>query len=167
MPNVLTRLFGGRVAVHLAAKYPELVRGLVLTGVPLLRLQAPPKASLGYRLFKRLAALGLVSKARLEAERRKRGSADYNAAQGIVRDIFVTLVNEDYREVMARVNVPVRMVWGENDTSAPADAGLAASKLIPDARFRVVDGAGHLLEGHLETAVRHDLLELLLEIDPQ
>jgi len=164
---IVAHSFGGRVAVHLAAKYPELVRGLVLTGVPLLRLQAPPKASLGYRLFKRLAALGLVSKARLEAERRKRGSADYNAAQGIVRDIFVTLVNEDYREVMARVNVPVRMVWGENDTSAPADAGLAASKLIPDARFRVVDGAGHLLEGHLETAVRHDLLELLLEIDPQ
>jgi len=164
---IVAHSFGGRVAVHVAAQYPELVRGLVLTGVPLLRLQAPPKAALGYRMLKRLAALGLVSKARLDAERRKRGSADYNAAQGIVRDIFVKVVNEDYRDAMARVTVPVRMVWGESDTSAPADAGLAASKLIPDARFRVVPGAGHLLEGSLETAVRHDLLELLLEVDSQ
>ena len=164
---ILAHSFGGRVAVHVAAKYPELVRGIVLTGVPLLRLQAPPKPSLGFRVLKRLAALGVVPQARFEAERRKRGSADYNAAQGIVRDIFVTLVNEDYRDVMSRVTVPVRMVWGENDTSAPADAGLAASELIPDARFRVVEGAGHLLDGHLETAVRHDLLELLLEVDPQ
>jgi len=164
---IVAHSFGGRVAVHLAAKYPELVSGIVLTGVPLLRLQAPPKAPFTYRVLKRLAALGLIPQARFEAERRKRGSADYNAAQGVVRDIFVTVVNEDYRDAMSRVTVPVRMVWGENDTSAPADAGLAASELIPDARFRTVDGGGHLLEGNLETAVRHDLLELLLEVNPQ
>lgn len=158
---ILAHSFGGRVAVHLAATYPELVRGILLTGVPLVRLQSAPKASLGFRVVKRLAAMGLVSQARLDAERRKRGSADYNAAQGIVRDIFVTLVNEDYRDVMARVAAPVRMVWGENDTSAPADAGLAASKLIPGATFRVVPGAGHLLDGALVPAVRQELLALL------
>lgn len=158
---IVAHSFGGRVAVHLAAKYPELVRGLVLTGVPLLRLHAAPAASFGFRALKKLASLGLVSQKRLDAERRKRGSADYNAAQGIVRDIFVTLVNEDYRDVMARIHTPVRMVWGENDTSAPADAGLAASQLIPNATFRVVAGGGHLLEGGVATAVREELLTLL------
>jgi pimeloyl-ACP methyl ester carboxylesterase len=158
---IVAHSFGGRVAVHLAAKYPELVRGLVLTGVPLVRLQAAPAASFGFRALKKLAALGLVSQKRLDAERRKRGSADYNAAQGIVRDIFVTLVNEDYRNVMARIQAPVRMVWGENDTSAPADAGLAASKLIPGATFRVVSGGGHLLDGAVANAVREELLTLL------
>ena len=160
---VLAHSFGGRVAVHLAANHPELVRGLVLTGVPLLRLQAAPPPPLGFRLLKRLAALGLVSQARLEAERRKRGSADYNAAQGVVRDIFVRLVNEDYRDALSRLTVPVRMVWGERDTSAPADAGLAASRLINGARFRVVPGAGHLLEGDLTIAVREELLALIEE----
>lgn len=155
--------FGGRVAVHLAANHPELVRGLVLTGVPLLRLQAAPRQPLGFRVLRRLASLGLVSQQRLEAARRTRGSADYNAAQGIVRDIFVRLVNEDYRETLARVTVPVRMVWGEHDSSAPADAGLAASRLIAGSRFRVVPGAGHLLEGALTTAVRDDLFALIEE----
>jgi pimeloyl-ACP methyl ester carboxylesterase len=162
---ILAHSFGGRVAVHLAARYPELVTGIVLTGVPLLRLQAAPKAALGFRVIKRLAALGLVSQTRLEAERRKRGSADYNAAQGIVREIFVKVVNEDYRDAMARVTVPVRMVWGENDTSAPADAGLAASKLIPGATFRTVAGAGHLLDGDLEREVRAELLTLLKDVN--
>jgi pimeloyl-ACP methyl ester carboxylesterase len=160
---VVAHSFGGRVAVHLAAKHPELVRGLVLTGVPLLRLQTAPKAPLGFRVLKRLAALGLVSQKRLEAERRKRGSSDYNAASGVVRDIFVKLVNEDYRDVLATITVPVRMVWGQDDNQAPADAGEAASRLIAGARFRTVPGGGHLLEGALKDAVREELLAMISE----
>lgn len=158
---VVAHSFGGRVAVHLAQRHPELVRSLVLTGVPLLKLTKPAKPALGFRVLKALAKVGLVSKARMEAERHKRGSADYRAAQGVVRDIFVRLVNEDYREQLAAITVPVRMVWGENDTSAPADAGEAASRLIANASFRVVPGAGHLLEGDLVAAVREELLEAL------
>jgi pimeloyl-ACP methyl ester carboxylesterase len=55
-------------------------------------------------------------------------------------------------------------VWGENDTSAPADAGLAASKLVPGATFTVVPGGGHLLDGAVETEVRSELLALLAEV---
>ncbi|MGV8884304.1 MAG: alpha/beta fold hydrolase [Microbacteriaceae bacterium] len=160
---IVAHSFGGRVAVNLAAKHPELVRGLVLTGVPLMRLTAAPKAAFGFRVLKRLVSLGLVSKKRLEAERRKRGSVDYNATQGVMRDIFVKVVNEDYRAAMAALKVPVRMVWGENDTSAPADAGKAASKLIEGATFRVVAGAGHLLDGDLRSAVREELVTIMEE----
>ncbi len=160
---VVAHSFGGRVAVHLAAKHPELVRGLVLTGVPLLRLQSAPKAPIGFRVLKRLAALGLISQKRLEAERRKRGSSDYNAAQGVVRDIFVTLVNEDYRDVLAQITVPVRMVWGQDDNQAPVDAAEVASRLIAGATFRVVPGGGHLLEGALRDAVREELLVMIKE----
>jgi pimeloyl-ACP methyl ester carboxylesterase len=163
---IVAHSFGGRVAVNLAAKYPELVRGLVLTGVPLLRLTSAPKASLGFRVMKRLASLGLVSQKRLEAERRKRGSADYNAAHGVVREIFVKVVNENYDAPMAALTVPVRMVWGEHDTSAPTDAGRVASERIPGATFRVVPGAAHLLEGDLRTAVREELDILIEETRP-
>ena len=163
---VVAHSFGGRVAVHLAARHPELVRGLVLTGVPLVRLQAAPTPSFGFRVLKRLASVGLVSQKRMDAERRKRGSSDYNAAQGVVRDIFVTLVNEDYRDQLAAITVPVRMVWGQNDASAPADAGEAASQLITGARFRIVPGAAHLLEGDLVAEVRSELLTLISEVTP-
>jgi len=156
--------FGGRVVVHLAAKYPELVRGIVLTGVPLLRLKAAPKPKLGFRIVRSLAKAGVVPKSVLEKQRQKNGSADYRAANGIMREIFVRVVNETYADQLARISSPVRMVWGENDTSAPADAGLAASELIPNATFRVVPGAGHLMEGDLRTAVREELELITAEV---
>lgn len=156
--------FGGRVAVRLAAKHPELVAGIVLTGVPLMRLKAAPKASASYRLVRWLARRGLVPQKTLEAQRHKHGSADYRAAQGVMRDIMVRVVPETYDADLARITAPVRMVWGGNDTAAPADAGLAASKLVTGAKFRVVPGAGHLLEGELRDAVREELLQLIEEV---
>ena len=155
--------FGGRVAVRLAARYPELVAGLVLTGVPLVRLTAAPTPALGFRIVRSLSRAGLVPASVLEAQRRKHGSADYLAAQGVMRDILVRVVGETYADDLARVGAPVRMVWGELDTAAPADAGLAASRIIPNATFRVVAGAGHLLEGPLKAAVREELLALVEE----
>jgi pimeloyl-ACP methyl ester carboxylesterase len=156
--------FGGRVAVRLAAEHPELVKGLVLTGVPLLRLQAAPKSPVAYRLVRWLAKRGLVSQKTLDAQRQKYGSADYRAAQGVMRDVMVTVVGEDYRDDLARITAPVRMVWGEHDTAAPTDAGRAASELVAGARFRVVPGAAHLLEGDLAVAVREELLTLIEEV---
>jgi pimeloyl-ACP methyl ester carboxylesterase len=156
--------FGGRVAVRLAAKYPQYVSGLVLTGVPLVRLTAAPTPALSFRIVRSLAKKGLLPTSVLEKQRQKRGSADYLAAQGVMRDILVRVVGENYDDDLARITAPVRMVWGENDTAAPADAGLAASQLISGARFRTVAGAGHLMEGALRDAVRAELLELSTEI---
>jgi pimeloyl-ACP methyl ester carboxylesterase len=156
--------FGGRVAVRLAAKYPQYVKGIVLTGVPLLRFTAAPKPALSFRVVRSLAKKGLLPESVLEKQRQKRGSADYLAAQGVMRDILVRVVGEDYRDDLARITAPVRMVWGEDDTAAPADAGLAASQLVSHSAFRVVPGAGHLIEGDLRPAVREELLTLLDEV---
>jgi len=160
---VVGHSFGGRVAVHLAQRHPHLVKGIVLTGVPLVRLKAAPAPALGFRIVRSLAKAGIVPKAVLESQRRKHGSADYLAAQGVMRDILVRVVGESYAEQLAAIRVPVRMVWGENDTAAPANAGEAASALIAGSRFRVVAGAGHLLEGPLSIAVREELLALISE----
>jgi pimeloyl-ACP methyl ester carboxylesterase len=158
--TIVGHSFGGRVAVRLAAKYPELVRALVLTGVPLLRLAPVSKPALSFRIVRALAKRGILSKDVLERQRRTHGSADYNAASGVMREILVKVVNEDYREDLARITAPVRMVWGENDTAAPTDAGRAAAELV-GASFTVVPGAAHLLEGALRDAVRKELLGVL------
>ncbi|WP_165067177.1 alpha/beta fold hydrolase [Marisediminicola senii] len=156
--------FGGRVAVRLAARHPHLVSGLVLTGVPLLRLGAAPKPAVSYRVVRALAKRRVLPQSMLEKARHTHGSADYRAAHGVMRDVMVKVVAEDYRDDLARVAVPTRMVWGELDTSAPADAAIAASTLIPGATFQSVPGAAHLLEGPLEIAVRDALRSLLAEV---
>jgi pimeloyl-ACP methyl ester carboxylesterase len=157
---VVGHSFGGRVAVRLAANYPNLVSALVLTGVPLVRLAPTSKPVLSYRLVRWLSSKRIVPASVLENQKRKHGSADYNAAQGVMRDILVKVVNENYDDDLARVTAPVHMVWGENDTAAPMPAGDAASRLIPNATFRSVPGAGHLLEGALRDELRAELLEV-------
>jgi pimeloyl-ACP methyl ester carboxylesterase len=155
--------FGGRVAVHLASKYPHLVSGLVLTGVPLVRLVAAPKPALSFRIARALNRAKIVPDSVMERQRRKHGSADYRNSNGVMRDVLVRTVRETYEPQLRGISAPTRMVWGENDTSAPADAGLAASKLMPDAAFRTVP-AGHLLDEPLRSAVRAELHALLKEV---
>jgi len=162
---IVAHSFGGRVAARLAAARPELVAGLVLTGVPLVKLHAPAAPPLGYRIARWANRRGLLSDARMDALRDRRGSSDYRAAQGVLRGIMVRVVNETYDDELAALagsTLPMRFVWGENDTQAPTDAGRVAAERA-GAPFRVVPGTGHLLEGDLELAVREELLGLLDE----
>lgn len=161
---ILGHSFGGRVAVRLAARHPELVSGLVLTGVPLLRPPATSKPKLQFRIVKALVARGILSEAALERQRRKHGSRDYVNSSGIMRGVMVRTVNEAYEADLAAIRVPVRMVWGDIDTEAPMPLGRNASGLIDGASFRVVEGGGHLLEGAVAAAVREELVELIAEV---
>lgn len=153
--------FGGRIAVRLAASRPELVSGLVLTGAPLVRLTAPSKPALSFRIVKALNRIGLIPDRLLEARRAQSGSADYNAAPGVMRDILVKTVNENYDADLARITVPTWLVWGEGDTAAPTAAGKVASERIRGARWTVVPGEAHLLTPKLGDAVRSAIEEAL------
>jgi pimeloyl-ACP methyl ester carboxylesterase len=136
---------GGRVAVCLAAQRPELVSGLVLAGVPLLRrTEQPGQPALAFRIARRLHRWHLVSDARMEAQRQRHGSADYANAQGVMRQVLVRMVGESYDDELARLACPVALVWGELDTAAPVDVARRAQELIPTpCTLDVVDGVGH------------------------
>ena len=137
--------FGGRVALHLAPLVPDRIERLVLTGVPLLDRQgraARPAAA--YRVGRRLHRLGLLGDERLEAMKAKYGSADYRAAQGVMRDVLVRILAEQYGDEMAAIGAPVDLVWGEHDTEAPLEAAERAKGLFPSARLLVLPGVGHL-----------------------
>ena len=158
---VLGHSFGGRIAVRLAARHPECVKAVVLTGVPLTRVSAKKKPAMAYRVGRALHTLRLLPESAMEALRQKYGSADYKAASGVMREILVKAVGEDYLSDAALVKAPVWMVWGELDGPAPLAAAERALAHFPRATLRVVAGAGHLLEGSLEEAVKtavHDAL---------
>ena len=139
---------GGRVAVCLAAERPELVSGLVLAGVPLLRLDPPGggrgRPALAFRVARRLNRWHLLPDARMEAMRQRYGSADYAAAQGVMRQVLVRMVGESYDDELARLRCPVALVWGARDTAAPVAVARRADTLIPTPHtLDVVDDATH------------------------
>lgn len=167
-PVIVGHSFGGRVAAHLAATSPGLIRGVVFTGAPLLRA-APTgaKSPLGYRLVKALAGRGMIPAARLEAARKKHGSADYLAAQGVMREVLVKAVNEDYSPqlaLMAAAAVPVRFVCGEGDTAAPVTMSRRAAELAGAPPPTVLPGSAHLLDPALSSALHAAIVELLAPV---
>lgn len=138
--------FGGRVAVHVAARRPASVAGLVLCGVPLLhRTGRPAKPTAAFRAAKMLNRIGVVSDSRIETLRDKYGSDDYRATTGVMRDVFVRAVNESYEQPMGSITCPVELVWGDADTAAPAEIATRAETMLADARLTIVAEADHFL----------------------
>ena len=155
--------FGGRVAVHLALLVPDRIERLVLTGVPLLdregRRAGPPRS---FRLARRLHRMGLVGEERMEALRQRYGSPDYRAARGVMREVFVRLLAEQYDEQMAGAGCPVDLVWGDDDTEVPLEVAVRARPLFPSARLLVLPGVGHLTP----TEAPRELAEVVLGRPP-
>ena len=153
-PVVVGHSFGGRVAVCLAAKHPERVGPLVLTGVPLIRLETGRQPSPAYRLARWLNRVGVLSDERMEREKRRRGSDDYRAVSGVMRDILVKVVNETYEGQLMRISVSVQMLWGERDEEVPLSVAEAAQALIPDSSLEVLHGVGHFVPLEAPGALR-------------
>jgi pimeloyl-ACP methyl ester carboxylesterase len=160
---VVGHSFGGRVAVRLAARRPDAIGGLVLTGVPLYRRQGAPRgAGRLYRLARALHRRGLVSEARMERLRRRHGSADYAAASPTMRGVLVAAVNEEYDDALARLRCPVRLVWGADDGAAPVEvARRAAERLGGRAQLEVLEGHGHFVTHSAPAELRRAIDELL------
>jgi pimeloyl-ACP methyl ester carboxylesterase len=141
---VVGHSFGGRVALHLAAGRPDRVKALVLTGVPRLLPDDRPTPKFRFRLSRALRRAGLVSEDRMEAARRRYGSADYRNAEGVMRQVLVRTLAEDYEDQLAAIHCPVTLVWGDDDTAAPLAMARAAADRLPGATLTVCAGAGHL-----------------------
>jgi pimeloyl-ACP methyl ester carboxylesterase len=139
-PVVVGHSFGGRVAVCLAAAHPDRVGALVLTGVPLVRPAAARRPPARYRAVRALHRAGLVGEGRMERARMRYGSRDYRAASGVMRDVLVRAVNEDYEQQLRMIRCPVELVWGEADTEAPPEIAERALALLTDARLTLIPG---------------------------
>ncbi len=141
---VVGHSFGGRVAASLAADHGELVSGVVFMGAPLLRLAARSKPPLPYRLLRAMSRIGLAPESVLDRARSRYGSADYKAASGLMRDVLVKVVNEDYRDELSRLRCPVGFVWGETDRDAPPAIARQAAEIVAEpVLVDVLAGVGH------------------------
>jgi len=158
---VLGHSFGGRVALQLAVDRPEAVRALVLTAVPLLPGDHRRRAPAPYRLLRALRRAGLVSEARLEGARQRYGSADYRAAEGVMRAVLVKTLQERYDRQLAAVDCPVALVWGDDDTETPLSVAEGAVERLARATLTVCPGAGHLTPLSVPEVLRGALEEHL------
>lgn len=147
--TLLGHSFGGQVAAYLAAKHPELVEKLVLTGPALFR----PKKSIRRFVFGVIAKAGkwvfklpLLEKFDLMVKKllyRAAGSPDYGETAGIKRDIFKKIIRQDLTKELPKITATTLLVWGNNDTYVPVRDSKRAKALIRGAQLHIIEGGPH------------------------
>lgn len=141
---VVGHSFGGRIAVNLASLRPQYLNAIAVMGTPLFRAtSASAKIPAQLRLAKSLASRSLLSPERLDRIKSKYGSRDYRLASGIMRDVLVRVVNEDYSDLLGSIQVETKFIWGELDTAAPIEQAKLALTFVKGSSLAVVNGGDH------------------------
>ena len=162
--------FGGRIALKIASELSSnsldlgaQCVGVMISGVPLFRDNAASRAPLALRMLKAAVRLKVVPKSRLERYRNNHGSADYRRAEGVMRETFVKVVNEDYSNHLRGIErVPLILFWGKDDASAPFDQAQRAVELAKGSRLIAVSGDHFTFLGEANDVVKE--LSLLFEL---
>lgn len=129
---IVAHSFGCRVAVVLAATYPELVDRMLLfapAGIRRFSLKRWCKIRL-YKLKKRLF------KSRIKPS----GSADYQATSEELKSTFIKVVNQDLSPYARKIRCKTLIVAAKQDAAVPYKDAKRLNKLIKNSDFAGVDG---------------------------
>ena len=148
-PTLVGHSFGGKVIVDLVSKLDYHPNKIILIDSAGIK----PKKSLiqkfnlyRYKFLKKVI-LKLYSKEKasllISSLQKEIGSSDYNNAKGIMRDILVTVVNEDYKNSLNLIKTPTLLLWGENDTASPLDMAKTFNKEISNSGLVIIKSSNH------------------------
>lgn len=140
--------FGGKTLIALSTTYQELVNKLVLVDasgiIPKRKLSYYFKVY-GFKLSKFLYTRLFFWKDRdelLEKFYKRHGSDDYKNVGGIMRQVFVKVVNEDLEPVLKDISQETLLIWGDNDDATPLYMGKIFEREIKNSGLVVLKG-GH------------------------
>ena len=168
--TVVGRSLGGGIAMQFAYQYPEYTERMVLVSSgglgrevhPLLRAATLPGSELvlpliapawalraGEAAGNALGRLGLHVRSDVAEMARGYASLNDGEARDAFRHTLRAVVDPGGQRVSAldrlylAEDMPVLLVWGENDPIIPAAHGRAAHELIPHSRYVEFEGSGH------------------------
>ena len=134
--TIVAHSFGCRVALVLAARYPELVDRMLFFAPAALR-----RFSLSRWCKVRVYKLGkLLAKLRRVEPHARYASEDYVSCSAAMRATFVKVVNEDLSRYAKRVRCQVLIVNGTSDTATPLSHAKRLSKLVENCSLVEIEG---------------------------
>ncbi|MBO5277164.1 MAG: alpha/beta hydrolase [Clostridia bacterium] len=134
-PHVIAHSFGCRVAVKMAALYSAFDK-IILTGPAGIIL----KRGFSYRW--KVGTYRFVRRFAPNFAERKFGSAEYRSLSPIMRESYKKIVNEDLREDARKIENPVLIVEGEEDTTTPLAEAKIYLESLQNGRLQSMQG-GH------------------------
>ena len=149
--------FGGMIAQYTTAKYPELVRSLVLLCTsPVFGLNGTsPEEWKAARLagLEEFGSPGAAAPTILSSLAGPKAAHVVPEAVGAMErieldammDSLGTLTTHDSRAILPTIMAPTLVVVGAEDDETPPSYSQAIVDLMPNARLEIIAGAGHLL----------------------
>lgn len=145
--SLIAHSFGGRVAILLAAQYPQNVDKLVLcdsAGLIPKRSASYYVKIYSYKLAKKISKNAFFNSLfGIEKRMKNAGSSDYRQLSPMMRATFVRVVNQNLRGHLKHIKAPTLLIWGSEDQDTPLYFAKIMEKEIPDAGLVVFEGAGH------------------------
>lgn len=161
-PVVIGHSMGGGATIAAASTHPELFRAAVLIDSISYGVSQPLKVKLvrlpglGKLIFKKLYGWSMfldyftndvyldASKIDMEALRDCYAMFDPPARrESSYRLMDIVLHPEELGELILRIKVPVRVLWGDSDRLVPLSCGERLAREIPGARMDIIPRAGH------------------------
>ena len=91
------------------------------------------------------------------------GSADYQQLSGVMRQVFVRVVNQDLTPYLPKIQAPSLLIYGADDQDTPVRYGKIMEKKIPNAGLVVLENAGHF--SYLDQFPRYiSIVKVFLEV---
>jgi len=140
--------FGGRIAIKYAAKYPEKVDKLILTGAAGIKHRLNTKQKIFFILAKagkkilRFGRLASYSQKILYKLAREK---DYYQASPRMKEVMKNVLAEDLTLYLDKIKTLTLLVWGANDYSTPLSDGKIMNEKIENSELVIFDGANHSL----------------------
>ncbi len=138
--------FGGRVVIKFAAKYPTMVKKMVLIASGGVKHKSLKIVLLRYlakimKFFLKTLRLSKLSQA-LQA---MFSSPDYLALSGVMKQIFLNAINEDLTLQANKIKCPTLIIWGENDEELSPQDAFILGRTISDSSVKILENAGHFV----------------------
>jgi len=158
---LLGHSFGGGVAIKYILKYPESVKKLILADVSIIRKKTKSKEGLKKTasFLKKLSFLPFYNQFRKLSYKLIFRKSDYPFVQGVMKDTYLKIINEDLSGLLEKVKIPTLIVWGEKDESTPIQDAFLIKEKITGSELKTLPKICH--NPHLEAPEK--LAEIILK----
>lgn len=140
--DIVCHSFGGRVATVLAALYPNIVNKILMIDIAGVKPKRSIKKYINILKYKRLKKLVLQGK-KDKNLLKNFGSDDYKNIDGVMRQTFVKIVNEDLKMYFKQIKCSVVIFWGAKDKDTPLYMAKKIKKWVKNSVLYIAETAGH------------------------
>ena len=166
--------FGGRIGICLSGLYSDLIlKTFIVAGAGLIEKKFSIKKTLlffirkifrllnvFYKMFGKNIYLSKLYKLYFN----KFASSDYKNATLEMKEILKKVINQDLQNIAKKIQIPVVLIYGENDVITPISFGRRFHKLIKNSKLYILSTFDHnsiLIDGkyQVSTIINNNIKE--------